>query len=120
MTSPERKAEPSAGATGCAAGSQMCNGASPALNPNPISANTNAVLLQPMGIDCASSGDDRQIEAVGMSGEDHEGGDHHGEADLAERQEEEGPCAHALPGANGGGSRASRQESSTPRRRGTS
>jgi hypothetical protein len=49
MTRPDRKPDPSAGATGWASGSQMCSGTIPALKPNPASASTNTALRQAPG-----------------------------------------------------------------------
>ena len=40
---PDNKAEAGAGATGCAFGSQICNGNAPALAPNPTNKQTPAV-----------------------------------------------------------------------------
>ena len=50
-TTPDRNADPSAGATGCASGSHTCSGTSPALNPNPHSASRKAAARHPPGTD---------------------------------------------------------------------
>src|SRR6202034_3673337 len=54
-TTPDRNADPSAGATGWASGEHTCSGTQPALKPKPISASGNAAARQPPGTDAASA-----------------------------------------------------------------
>ena len=47
MSTPDMSAETLLGATGCAAGSQMCSGTMPALTPKPKRKSKNAAFRAP-------------------------------------------------------------------------
>jgi hypothetical protein len=92
----DRNPEPSAGATGWAAGSQMCSGHDTGLEPETRHRQQER-RGSPAGRDRVCPPRDlRQIKRSGVRREDHERGDDQYEPGFAERQEQERAPGYAL------------------------